>query len=381
MKKVSVVIPTKNEEETIGTCLQKIQKVFNEHHICGEIIVADNSTDKTPQIAKSLGAKVVVPDRLGYGYAYQFGFKQASGDYIVMGDGDGTYDFAEIPKFIEPLMKKEADLAIGSRFKGRIKKGAMPWLHRYIGNPILTMFLNLFFKIGVSDAHCGLRAFTKEALERMHFNTDGMEFASEMLIQAVRRKLRIKEVPITYYPRKGKSKLSSFSDGWRHLKFMLLHAPTYLYIIPGAVFLLIGALILVAGWFHLNIGYTPGVHSMIAGSLLFICGYQVIFLGLFAKIYGISHDLLDPDKITEFTSKYLSLEKGATLGLIMFLVGLSYTLYLIWKWVDSGYKALPVRGENMVAFTLLVIGLQMIFSSFFLSMIGGQKRDKTAKVV
>jgi len=150
--KVSVVIPTKNEEETIGECIRKIKRVFNEDHIDGEIIVADNSTDKTPQIAKFLGVKVVVPDRLGYGYAYQFGFKQATGDYIVMGDGDGTYDFAEIPKFIEPLMKKEADLVIGSRFKGRIEKGAMPWLHRYIGNPILTMFLNLFFKAGVSDA-------------------------------------------------------------------------------------------------------------------------------------------------------------------------------------------------------------------------------------
>jgi len=374
MEKISVVIPTKNEQEAIGKCIQKIKKLFNEQRIDGEIIVADNSTDKTPEIARSLGAKVVVPDKLGYGYAYQFGFKHVSGDYIVMGDGDGTYDFTDILRLIGPLRKKEADLVMGSRLRGKIEKGAMPWLHKYIGNPVLTGFLNLFFKVGVSDAHCGLRAFTKEALERMSFNTNGMEFASEMLIQAKRKKLRIKEVPITYYRREGKSKLSSFSDGWRHLKFMLLHAPTYLYIIPGSVFLLIGALILVAGGLHLNIGYTPGIHSMVAGSLLFICGYQIIFLGLFAKIYGVAHDLIDPDKVTEFTSKYLSLGKGATLGLAIFLAGLTYILYLIWKWVDSGYHALPVRGENMIAFTLVVVGLQMIFSSFFLSMISGQKR-------
>lgn len=371
MRKVSVIIPTKNEEETIGICIRKIQKVFNEHHTNGEIIIADNSTDRTPEIAKNFGAIIVMPDKLGYGYAYQFAFKHASGDYIVIGDGDETYDFADIPRLLEPLKRKEADLVIGSRFKGEIKKGAMPWLHRYIGNPVLTGFLNLFFKAGVSDAHCGFRAFTKKAIEKMNFKSDGMEFASEMLIEAVRKKLRIKEVPITYYPRKGKSKLSSFSDGWRHLKFMLLHAPTYLYFIPGTVFLLLGVIVLLAGIFHLNIGHTIGIHSMIAGSLLFISGYQIIFLGLFAKIYGVSNDLLDPDKITEFILRYVSLEKGATLGLIMLLVGLSYTLYLIWKWVGSGY--LPMRGEDMIGFTFLIIGLQTIFSSFFLSMIGSKK--------
>ena len=373
MRKVSVIIPTKNEEGTIGICIRKIQKVFNEHHIDGEVIITDNSTDKTPEIAKSLGVIVVAPDKFGYGYAYQIGFKYASGDYIVIGDGDDTYDFADIPKLLEPLEKREADLVIGSRFKGKIKKGAMPWLHRYIGNPVLTRFLNLFFKTKISDAHSGFRAFTKKAIEKMNFKSNGMEFASEMLIEAVRKKLRIREVPITYYSRKGRSKLSSFSDGWRHLKFMLLYAPTYLYFIPGTILLLFGMVTLLAGYFHLNIGYIPGVHSMVAGSLFFIVGYQIIFLGLFAKMYGVSNDLLDSDKITEFVSKYVSLEKGATFGLIMFLTGLSYTLYLIWKWVSSGYETLPIRGQDMISFTLLIIGLQTIFSSFFLSIIRGKK--------
>jgi len=233
--------------------------------------------------------------------------------------------------------------------------------------------LNLFFKTKISDAHSGFRAFTKKAIEKMNFKSNGMEFASEMLIEAVRKKLRIREVPITYYSRKGRSKLSSFSDGWRHLKFMLLYAPTYLYFIPGTILLLFGMVTLLAGYFHLNIGYIPGVHSMVAGSLFFIVGYQIIFLGLFAKMYGVSNDLLDSDKITEFVSKYVSLEKGATFGLIMFLTGLSYTLYLIWKWVSSGYETLPIRGQDMISFTLLIIGLQTIFSSFFLSIIRGKK--------
>jgi len=249
---VSVVIPTLNEADTIGICISKIREVFKQHGIDGEIIVADNSDDETPRIARSLGAKVVTPDKMGYGYAYLYGFKHARGKYIVLGDGDDTYDFLEMPRLLEPLMKGEADLVIGSRFKGRIEKGAMPWLHRWVGNPVLTGLLNLFFNAGVSDAHCGFRAIKREALEKMRLNAHGMEFASEMIIEAVRLGLRIVEVPVSYRARRGgRSKLSSFSDGWRHLKFMLLHAPKWLFIYPGSLLLVAGVILIALAFLNI----------------------------------------------------------------------------------------------------------------------------------
>jgi len=372
---VSVVIPSLNEARTIGKCIEKIKTVFRQYNIDGEIIVADNSDeDDTPQIARSLGAKVVVPDKRGYGYAYLYAFKHVRGKYIVLGDADNTYDFLEMPRLLEPLMKDEADIVIGSRFKGEIKKGAMPWLHRYIGNPILTGFLNLFYKAGVSDAHSGFRAIRRDALEKMRLRSHGMEFASEMIIEAVRRKLRIKEVPITYYPREAsKSKLNSFSDGWRHLKFMLIYAPTYLYIIPGLTSCLMGALLMLFGYLRVHIGYTPGFRSMILGSLLVILGYEVSLLGIFAKIYGAHFDLFDADKVTKFILEHISLEKGATIGSAIFLAGVIYSLNLVAKWIGGGYASLPLKGEDMIAYTLLVIGLQTIFNSFFLTMLSNWK--------
>jgi len=294
---VSVIIPTRNEAGTIGKCIEKIKTVFERYKIDGEIIVADNSDDNTAEIARSLGANVVVPDRRGYGYAYLYGLKYARGRYIVMGDGDNTYDFLEMPRLLQPLISGEADMVIGSRFKGEIKKGAMPWLHRYIGNPLLTALLNLFFKAGISDAHCGFRAIKRDALDRMNLKSHGMEFASEMVIEAIRRGLKIKEVPVTYYPREsGESKLASFSDGWRHLKLMLIYAPTYLYLLPGLLFSIFGVLLMLLSYFRVNIGFTPGLHSMVLGSLMTILGYQVIFMGIFAKIYGAHADLLEPDR-------------------------------------------------------------------------------------
>lgn len=373
MVEVSVIIPSLNEAETIGTCIEKVKAVFRQYGIDGEIIVADNSDDATPRIARSLGARVVTPDRRGYGYAYLYGFKHARGKYLVMGDADNTYDFLEMPRLLEPLMKGEADVVIGSRFKGEVKKGAMPWLHRYVGNPVLTGFLNLFFKAGVSDAHCGLRAIRKDALEKMSLRSYGMEFASEMITEAVRRKLRIKEVPVTYYRRRSSgSKLNSFSDGWRHLKFMLIYAPTYLYLLPGLVFCVFGVLMMLLSFFRVYIGYVPGFHSMIVGSLLVIVGYQVMFLGLFAKIYGVHVDLFDADRVAEFILKHASLEKGAIIGVIIFLAGFVYSVYLVARWVGSGFAALPLKGEDMIAFTLLVLGLQTFFNSFFLSMLSNQ---------
>lgn len=370
MVEVSVVIPTRNEASTIGTCIKKVKTVFEQYKIDGEIIVADNSEDDTPKIADSLGAKVVVPDKKGYGYAYLYAFKQSKGKYIVMGDGDNTYDFLEMPRLLEPLMSGEADMVIGSRFKGEIKRGAMPWHHRYIGNPILTAFLNLFYKANISDAHCGFRAIKKDALEMMNLRSHGMEFATEMIMEAMRRKLKVKEAPVTYYLRgSGESKLNSLSDGWRHLKLMLIYAPTYLYLLPGFFFSLFGLALMLLSYFSVYIGYTPGLHSMILGSLLVVVGYQAIFLGFFTKIYGVHAGLFDPSRITRFISKYVSLERGVIFGIAIFLAGFVYAINLLARWLGSGFALLPLKGEDMIAFTLITVGLQTVFNSFFLSMI------------
>jgi len=368
MVDVTVIIPTLNEEDSIEICIKKIQSVFDKYNLNGEIIVSDSSTDKTPEIAKKLGARVVFPDKKGYGYAYIYAFKYARGKYIIMGDGDNTYDFLEIPKLLRPLQRGEADFVIGTRLKGKIMPGAMPWLHRYIGNPLLTFILNLFFKIGVSDAHCGFRAITKEALSKLNLRTHGMEFASEMLIEAARKNLRVVEVPITYYPRKGSSKLHSFRDGWRHLKFMLIQAPDWLYILPSITSFTIGLITITLGYLKLKTPvYIPGTYSMIAGSLLIILAIQLATLGLYAKIYGEKIGYYKTGTI-QWLKKYLTLERGILLGLLFFLLGVSHIIYLAIILIIKGYRGLPFKGEYMFGFTFVVIGVQIIFSSFIISM-------------
>ncbi len=224
MPEVSVVIASMNEEESVATCIEKIRKVFNEYHIDGEIIVADNSTDRTPEIARGLGAKVLTPDKLGYGYAYSYGFTHTSGKYLVTGDADDTYDFADIIRLLEPLQKGTADFVIGSRLRGEIKKGAMPWLHRYVGNPAITWLFNRIFGGRVSDACSGMFGLTKETWDKIGVTADGWDFNQEMLVSVLRNKLRIKEVPITYYPRRGGvPKLTSLKGGWSNLKFLASH--------------------------------------------------------------------------------------------------------------------------------------------------------------
>lgn len=374
ISEVSVVIPTKNEEKSIGTCIEKIQKVFEQYNIDGEIIVADNSTDRTPEIAKELGAKVVVPDKMGYGYAYQYGISHASGHYIVMGDADNTYDFGDIPRLLEPLKNGEADLVMGSRLKGKILKGAMPWLHQYIGNPMLTLCVNITHNSNISDCHSGFRAFTRESYDRMGLKTRGMEYASEMVMRALTKGLRIVEKPITYYPRVVGSEpnLNSFSDGWRHLKFIFLEAPNFLFILPGTILSILGMILVLMIWAPFDIwDVNLGPHSMAVGSLFAIMGYQILFLGLFAKLYSIKHDLRSHDYMTRFIERHVSLERGITAGMIIFLAGFIFALYLAWNWVNSGFMHLPVLDQYIAGITLMVLGLQTVFNSLFISVIDG----------
>ena len=249
------------------------------------MIVVDNaSEDQSAALARSAGATVVSEPRRGYGSAYLAGFEKATGSYVVMADADLTYDFAEIPRFVDRL-EKGSDLVMGDRMDN-IKPGAMPWLHRYVGNPLLSGFLNLLFRTGVRDAHCGMRAFRREVLPQLDLRTTGMEFASEMVIRAAQTKLNIEQIPIDYHPRGGSSKLSSFRDGWRHLRFLLVHSPTYLFLLPGLTMLVLGVLLSVmvlAG--RSLLGRHWDIHALIGASLLEIVGIQVIGLGLCAYAY------------------------------------------------------------------------------------------------
>ncbi|VTT87343.1 dolichol-P-glucose synthetase, putative [Halorubrum sp. DM2] len=364
---LSVVMPTLNEEEGIETCLNWIKSAVEELQLPTEIIISDSSTDRTPEIAREMGAIVVEPDGKGYGYAYRYAFERTRGQYIVMGDADTTYDFTQIPRLLDHLEKTGADMVMGSRLDGEIKDGSMPTLHQYVGNPLLTQFLNAFYEAGVSDAHSGFRIFTREAYERMELETDGMEFASEMIMDAGAKDLRIAEVPIVYHEREGEETLDSFRDGWRHVRFMLVNAPGYLFSVPGVLLALFGAAVMAVAHTGVALGeVTLGVNSMIAGSLFTILGIQVGTLGVFATVA--SDPIQKPgDAVTSWVSTYGTLERGATAGLIVFAAGGSYATWLIVDWALNGFAAVPFTTSGLVAFTAIVVGVQLVFSSFFFS--------------
>jgi len=356
---ITFIFPSKNEEKTIAEVIQKAQKAAQQLGLTYEIIVPDNSTDATPQIARSLGAKVVTPDKHGYGYAYIYALRYARGKYIVMADADGTYDLEEAPKLLQPLLQDKADIVLGTRLKGKILPGAMPWLHRYIGNPLLTFILNKFYGTNVSDAHTGFRAAKKQAIQKLNLNTPGMEFASELLAKAAYLNLRITEVPITYHPRREgtQSKLNSFRDGWRHLKYLLILAPKFLYYIPGAAMLIAGITLMLTSVLRANLGYSPGIHSAILGSMLAILGNTLTGLGLIADLHLAKTTGKPTSRITNILVK-LTVEKTLAIAATLITLGLLYTLYLFTIWIQSGYRYLPLRGENALALTLIVLGAQ-----------------------
>ena len=368
---ISVVLPCLNEEVTIGECIKNIKNVFKKENINGEIIISDNgSTDNSVKIAKSMNIKVVYQPLKGYGAAYLKGIHEARGKFIVMGDSDATYDFLEIPVLLEPL-KEGYDFVIGNRFKGMIKKDAMPWTHRHIGNPFLSGLVNLFFKTNLSDVHCGFRAFTKEAFDKMNLKTTGMEFASEMVVSASKNRLKICEVPVSYSIRKGKSKLKSFSDGWRHLRFILMYSPTYLFLVPGLFLFLVGlvSIILLKQGPLLISGFNIDIHFMLLGSLLTLLGYQIINLGLCARTYAITIGFEKHDKLIDFIAKYISLERGVVIGIGVLLIGFFVSFKILFSWVHGGFSSMNEIRNVIFSITILIVGVQTIFSSFFLSML------------
>ncbi len=366
---VSVVIPCLNEAENIRACVTAALEAIVAMGSNGEVIVADNnSEDDSARIAQEAGARVVVERRRGYGSAYLSGFAAARGRYIVMADADLTYDFNEIPRFVEEL-QAGAEMVIGDRMDN-IQPGAMPWLHRYIGNPILTGLLNLFFRTGVKDAHCGMRAVRRDVLPRLDLRTTGMEFASEMVIRASKENLRIAEFPIEYHPRGGESKLSSFRDGWRHLRFLLVHSPNHLFIAPGALLAGVGTLIVI--WVEAGLdffGRNWGMHALIAGALLMIVGTQVLALGLCAHAYG-TYFMGEKDPWFDRMRKRFRLEHGLLLGGAFLLVGLAMGAVIVATWIAHGLGSLSDERLAVVAASLMIVGIQIFFSAFLLSILG-----------
>jgi glycosyltransferase involved in cell wall biosynthesis len=366
---VSVVIPCLNEEENICQCVTTARAALEHAGLEGEVIVVDNdSDDLSAKIAAEAGATVIHEARRGYGSAYLAGLTQARGEYIVMADADLTYDFQDIPRFVARL-SAGAELVIGDRMDN-IEPGAMPWLHRYVGNPFLSGLLNVFFRTGVRDAHCGMRALRREALGRLDLRTTGMEFASEMVVRAAKQGLAIDELPIRYGPRGGTSKLSSFRDGWRHLRYLLVHSPFYLFILPGLLLCLVGivASVTVLADIHL-FGRLWYAHSLIAGVLLVIVGVQVLSLGLCAHAYGVYY-MGEQDRLFDTMRRRFRLENGLLIGGTIFLAGVVLAAIVVIHWIDVRLGALGDENLALVAATLMIVGVQVFFASFLLSIIG-----------
>jgi glycosyltransferase involved in cell wall biosynthesis len=363
---VTVIIPALNEEQTIGSCLEKVKAGCTEHNISYEIIIADSSTDATPDIARSYGARIIHPKKRGYGNAYLSAFPHAKGEIIVIGDADDTYDFRLIPDLIKPIQEGTADMVIGSRLKGMILPGSMPWLHQYIGNPLLTGLLNFTFHTRFSDTHSGIRAIRKEALNRLSLHTGGMEFASEMLIEAAKKGLIIEEIPITYYPRKGPSKLHSFADGWRHVRFIVIVRPLRFLIAPGILFILFG-LSLMVGVGLMKSVELQGLHSFILGDILVLGGLQFLLSGVVMKSYSVTHQLDECGPLFSQILQYTTLEKLLFMGVLFMILGFASGMYILSQWITVSGPLTQITNA-VLSLSSVIIGLQLIFTALHVSM-------------
>lgn len=372
----SIVMPCLNEAETIGTCIQKAQRFLHNHDIVGEVVVADNgSTDGSQAIAAQMGARVVSVEARGYGNALMGGISAALGKYVIVGDADDSYDFADLGLFVEKL-RAGFDLVMGNRFRGGIKPGAMPWLHRYVGNPVLTWIGRLLFRSPCGDFHCGLRGFSKEAIERLDLRTTGMEFASEMVVKATLHKMRITEVPTTLYP-DGRSRpphLRSWRDGWRHLRFLLIYSPRWLFLYPGLLLMLLGLMItlwLLPG--SRTVGnVTLDVHTLLYVAILILVGFQAVNFAVFTKVFAITEGLLPADPRLSKLLRFVSLEVGLFFGGGLVLVGMVGSIYAFGYWGMQSFGPLdPTKILRIVtpASLSLALGFQIVLSSFFLGVL------------
>jgi glycosyltransferase involved in cell wall biosynthesis len=370
---LSIIMPCLNEAETLATCIGKARDYLERHKIAGEVLIADNgSSDGSQEIATNSGARVVpIPER-GYGSALRGGIAAAKGQYIIMGDADDSYDFTNLSPFLEKL-RQGYDLVMGNRFQGGIKPGAMPVLHKHLGNPVLTWLGRLFFGSPCGDFHCGLRGFSKQAIEQLNLRTTGMEFASEMVVKASLYGLKITEVPTTLSP-DGRSRpphLKTWRDGWRHLRFLLMYSPRWLFLYPGLALMFLGFVATI--WFIPQ----PKVHTLLYSATALIIGFQIVSFAVFTKAFAISEGLLPEDRKLRRFLRYINLEVGLIIGVILFLLGMGGSLYALYIWNARLYGALdPAVTMRIVipSVTALALGVQVVFSSFFLSVLGLKRK-------
>ncbi len=372
---VSVVIPCLNEAESLAFCLDKAMKAFRAAGLSGEVIVADNgSTDGSIQIAQEHGARVIrVPER-GYGAALRAGIAASRGPFIIMGDADDSYDFTEVPRFVEKL-REGHDIVMGNRFRGGIQPGAMPRLHKYFGNPGLTALLNTFFHARIGDSYCGMRGFTRSLYDRLDLRSSGMEFALEMIIKAAQIGARMAEIPIVLWPdKRGRAPhLRSFRDGWRSLRFMLMYAPNWLFLLPGATLVVVGLFLvfwLVPGPRRISPHVVLDIHTMIFGVIFTLLGAQILSIGAFAKVFSYAERFDRRSVSLRRVLRRVTLEAGLLLGGVLSLAGFSGCAWVTWRWAASGFGELHEVRQVLFWSMWLFLGVQIIFSSFFLSMLG-----------
>ena len=376
MKELTILMPCLNEAETIGACIKRAKELLEKYNIDGEVLVSDNgSTDGSQDIARQLGARVVDCPVRGYGAALQYGIERADGQFIIMGDSDDSYHFDEAFPMIEKL-REGYDVCMGTRLKGRIMPGAMPWQNRYIGNPVLTAIGRIFFKIHASDFHCGMRAFRKDKILALNLVTTGMEWASEMIIKSRLAGLKMAEVPITLY-KDGRSRpphLRRWRDGWRHLRFMLLHSPMWLFIVPGLSMLLVGlagSAVLSHGMLQIG-DIALDVHSLLVMAILVILGVQAIFAGIFARLYAYKVGILPQSSRLQKIVKHLSLEKLLIVSLVVGCIGLSGFFYTIYGWYSGGFGPLDYQKTMRLltpSLMLIAVAVQGMFNGFMLSVL------------
>lgn len=366
---VSVVLPCLNEEVTVAACVEKAQRWFAHAGVQGEVIVVDNgSTDRSREEALRAGARVIDEPRRGYGAAHMRGFAEARGKYIVMADADDTYDLLHLDPLIEPL-KQGYDMTVGNRLK-TMDPGSMTWSHRVIGTPAITFLLSIFTGSKLGDSQCGLRAFTKEAYEQMDLRTPGMEMASEMIMKATRRGLRVTEVPIPYAVRQGESKLHTFRDGWRHLRFLLLNTPVYLFLLPGASAVILGVLamaITLAAESGVSIGSLTW-QPVFAGSILLIVGTNALMIGMASHLYAASRKIISEDSLTILFNRFVTLERMLLLAILLVTVGVVIDAVIFYEWVsDSDLPGVSTEGLASLAQTAIIIGANMAMGGFLIA--------------
>lgn len=380
---LTIVMPCLNEAETLKVCIDKAMKYLNDNNISGEVVIGDNgSTDGSQEIARSCGARVVDIPRKGYGSALMGAIQAAHGKYVIMGDSDDSYDFSNLNAYIEKL-REGYDLVMGNRFKGGVAKGAMPFLHRYLGNPVLSFIGKLFFGGGINDFHCGLRGFRQDIVTLLNLQTTGMEFASEMVVKSQINKLKIIEVPTTLSP-DGRSRpphLRTWRDGWRHLRFLLLYSPKWLFLIPGSTLMILGLLLFVLiqkGPVQLMNIYFDTNTLLYAGAFIVI-GFQAVNFAVFTRIYAIQQGFLPKNNTLDKMYNFITLEAGLVIGILITLAGLAGSVYSLYLWDLEEFGNLNYSSILRVVIPSVIaimIGLQTIFSSFFLSFLGlNQKQN------